>query len=327
MGLHDNLKWGTQKPLSKNYSRSTKTENNERGGAIRSPRAVPSCAEGTWRSRAALLSMISDTGSPLNLTDFPDDCEFRLGLLCFNGIAVELRDLFRILEGLQHLARADKLTMKHISTFYEWFEGFFGIVMCIFDTEEDVLFSWIEKVAALAVENSLAAKRRKTKKERTKDLCWDILELKMQFENTADGKVSLGNLIREMKDEVEQLGSRILMYVQTVVEELPDLLNQNFGFDERRVIEAAVIQNFRATQQGAFVICAYSRGIVDPDKRNGFLEESFRTGKSPKHTVHRHLRKFRASHIDLANKLAINKLVIEKAFSVSDASFGDGSNV
>lgn len=318
MGLREKLRSVSSKPLTENSFTSAETEelSNAADIALSSRRtSVFSCEDGARRSRAELLSMIADTKSPLDLTDFPDDSDCRLGLLCFNGIAVELRDLFRILEGLQHRARMQELLTEHISSFYEWFEGFFGIITCIFDTEEDVLFSWIEKVGALAMENSLAPKRRKTKKERTKDLCWDILELKMQFEKKASRKVSLTDLIREMTDEAEQLGSRILMYIQTLVDELPDLLNQNFGFDERRLIEAGVMRNFRATEPGKFVICAYSRGIVDSDKRNGFLEESFQSLKSTKSTVPKQMKRFRKKHTDLADLLAIHALEIETAGS------------
>lgn len=269
--------------------------------------------EGSRRSRADLLNMIADTDRPLELTDFVDDSESRLGLLCFNGIAVELRDLFRILEGLHHRAKMRELLVEHISTFYEWFEGFYGIVTCIFDTEEDVLFSWLEKVGALTMENSLAPKRRKTKKERTKDLCWDILELKMQFEKKASRRDSLTDLVLEMKDEAEQLGSRILMYMQTLVDELPDLLNQNFGFDERTMIEGAVIGNFRASEPGKFVICSYARGIVDTEKRSGFLEESFRIAKSSRNTVPKYMRRFKKKHTDLADSLAVKELRLGSA--------------
>lgn len=197
--------------------------------------------------------------------------------------------------------------------FYDWFEGFYAIVTCIFDSEEDVLFSWLEKVGAMKMEDSLAPKRRKKKKARTRDLCWDILELKMHFENrTANASPNLTRLILEMTDEAEQLASRLLMYVQTLVDELPALLDHKFGFDERRMIEDAVIGNFRASEPGKFVVCAYARGIVDDEKRDGFLEESFRATKPTRSTVHKHTKKFKKKHTDLADELAINPLVINK---------------
>lgn len=310
MGLLDKLKATSSKPWPDHSPTSEGAEELPKvpvRRTTRKPSLFP-IDEGTRRSRADLLNMIADTDRPLELTDFFDDSESRLGLLCFNGIAVELRDLFRILEGLHQRAKMRVLLVEHISTFYEWFEGFYGIVSCIFDTEEDVLFSWLEKVGALTMENSLAPKRRKTKKERTKDLCWDILELKMQFEKKASGKVCLTDLVLEMKDEAEQLGSRILMYMQTLVDELPYLLNKNFGFDERTMIEGAVIGNFRASEPGLFVICAYSRGIVDAEKRSGFLEESFRIVKSSKSTVLKHERRFKKKHTDLADSLAVKEL-------------------
>lgn len=264
------------------------------------------------RSRARFVQMITNTELPLELPATTDDSRSRLALLCFNGISVELRDLFRILEGLHDRATKQTLAIEHIFSFYDWFEGFYGIITSIFDTEEDVLFTWLEKVGALKMENALAPKRRRTKKERTKNLCWDILELKMQFEKKADrnGKVNLINLVLEMRDEAEQLTSRVLMYMQTLLDELPDLLNQNFGFDERRLIEEAVINNFRATEPGKFVIMAYSRGILDYEKRNGFLEESLKCSKSTKNTVSKQLKRFEKRHLQLAEDLAIHPLVL-----------------
>lgn len=264
------------------------------------------------RSRARFLNMITSTSLPLELPPTTEDNRSRLVLLCFNGMAVELRDLFRILDGLQERAGKQTLTLDDIYSFYNWFEGFYGIVTSIFDTEEDVLFTWLEKVGALKMENALAPKRRKTKKERTKNLCWDILELKMQFEKKADrnGKISLTNLVLEMLDEAEQLTSRILMYMQTLIDELPQLLDQHFGFDERRLIEEAVINNFRATEMGKLVIVAYSRGILDDEKRNGFLEESLKSAKSAKSSVAKQLKKFDKKHFQLAKNLAMHPLVL-----------------
>lgn len=262
------------------------------------------------RSRARFFYLITSTELPLELAPISDDTRSRLALLCFNGIAVELRDLFRILDGLHHRAEQHALAIDHIFAFYDWFEGFYGIVTCIFDAEEDVLFSWLEKVGALKMENALAPKRRKTKKERTKDLCWDILELKMQFEKKASRKVSLTSLVLEMRDEAEQLTSRLLMYMQTLLDELPDLLDQNFGFDERKLIEEAVINNFRATEPGKFVIMAYARGIVDDEKRAGFLEESLRNPKSARSPVAKQQKRYDKKHVQLAEDLAIEELVL-----------------
>lgn len=310
MGLLDKIRTQSKTSSDGNFSQS-----NDDGisftSALITPLHIPGITTG-HRSRAFLLGMIMHTQRPLELTDLLDN-QSRLAVLCFNAIAIELRDLFRILEGLFHRSEAGQLDVGHVYTFYDWFEGFYGIVTCIYDAEEDVLFSWLERVGAMKMENSLAPKRRKKKKERAKDLCWDILELKMHFEKrTASASPKLTRLILEMTDEAEQLASRILMYVQTLVDELPALLDEKLGFDERRMMEDAVIGNFRASDPGKFVICAYARGIIDEEKRNGFLEESLRTAKSAKSTVHKHTKKFKKKHTDLADELAINALIINR---------------
>lgn len=311
MGLQEKLLRKVSKSPQAPRERKGGSENLKHNGFCCREYSIASLDGGKRQSRAALVSMIAETCTPLRLVDLPDDSECRLGVLCFNAIAVELRDLFRILEGLHFLARKDELLPEHISTFYLWFEGFFGIITTIFDNEEDVLFPWIEKVAALEMENALAPKRRKTKKDRTRDMCWDILELKMQFESKVTRKISLTDLVWEMRDEAEQLCSRILMYVQALVEGLPLLVNENFGFDESRMVEASVITHFRASEEGTFVICAYAKGIADCDKRNSFLVESFQTQKSSKNGVPKQTKKFQKRHADLADSLALRSVEIE----------------
>lgn len=308
MGLLDKIRTQSKTSSDGNYSQSTDDGSSYTSTPI-APTQVTSVTT-EHRSRAFMLGMITHTQRPLQLIELLDN-QSRLAVLCFNAIAVELRDLLRILEGLYHRSEVGQLHVEHIYKFYDWFEGFYGIVSCIFDAEEDVLFSWLEKVGALKMEDSLGPKRRKKKKERAKDLCWDILELKMHFEKrTADASPKLTRLILEMTDEAEQLASRVLMYVQTLVNELPALLDEKLGFDERRMIEDAVIGNFRASDVGKFVICAYARGIADRDKRNGFLEESLRMAKSTRSTIHKHTKRFKKKHTDLADELATNALII-----------------
>lgn len=274
------------------------------GSIRRGPSGTDGGEDTDRRSRTKLLTVVLNPSVPLEMRDIGSDFCSRAGLMLLNGVAIELRDMFRILEGLERKAEAGTLVMDDLALFYNWFEGFYGIITCIYDTEEDVLFSWLEKVGAIKMENALAPKRRKTKKERTKDLCWDILELKMQFQKKADTRVSLEDLVFEMSDEAEQLATRVLMYVQTLVEGLPELIENNFGPEERSMIESAMMGNLRASEAGKFVICAYSRGILDPVAQEAFLDTSLRAGKSNKNVGMKLYKKYTKRHVALVDKLA-----------------------
>lgn len=315
MGFLDILK---NKTIQENSPSASDSDESEVGGSKFGGRQSNLKAYGYvgHKSRSFLLSMITNTKRPLELTELEDN-QTQIAVLCFNAINIELRDMFRILEGLYFRSRNEELKNEDIYKFYDWFEGFYGIITSIFDNEEDVLFAWLEKVGAIRMENALTPKRRKKKKERTRDLCWDILELKIHFEkrngrpsmNGIRAKQQLPSLVLEMTDEAEQLASRVLMYFQTLVDELPSLLEDNFSFDERRLIEENVIGNFRASEFGKYTICAYANGIVDEEKKAGFLEESLKGSKVP---IQKHMKRFKKKHTDLVDDLSINPLLIER---------------
>jgi hypothetical protein len=278
------------------------------------PGAESSKAEAHGASRSVggsrrLLIEVADLSIPLALRPTSGGFETRASTLTYNAICMEVRDMFRIIEGLVRTAAKNTLEIEDIYSFYEWFEGFHAIATTIFDVQEDVLFSWLEKIGAIEMENALAPKRRKTKQERTKDACWDILELKIQFQKQSDRKFSMEDLVLEMSDEVHHLASRILAYIATVEEELPPLISKHFDKDESAIIEGAVYSNLKSSDQGSFVLAAYARGIMDPHEREQFLVSAFLGGKKKKATEIRqpgvkHCRRFQSNHVDIAEKLA-----------------------
>ncbi|CAN8062536.1 unnamed protein product [Agarophyton chilense] len=261
--------------------------------------------ESSRPSRAQLFQMICNMEKPLRLKDplSVDHCS--LLQLSFNAFAVEFRDMFRMIEGLLHHAHERSIEMDHLSVFYDWFEGFFGIITSVFDNEENVFFPRIESAGFLTLQNSFSAKRRQTKKDRATQICWDILELKLHFDMKVDRKRSLFDLVYELRDEAEHLTARVMVYLQCEVDELFGILKIKFNSLEIRNIEDTILRSYRSTEAGHFVLCAMARGIPDAGLRNGFLEENFRSSgqKTPKQ-----LRKFRKRHSDLVEKLAVRDL-------------------
>jgi hypothetical protein len=221
---------------------------------------------------------------------------------------MEVRDMFRVIDGLLVKASEKALGIEDIYSFYGWFEGFHGIVTSIFDVQEDILFSRLERVGAIKNENALAPKRRKTKQERTKEACWDILELKIQFQRKSDRKVSMDELVLEMSDEAQHLASRVLAYVAAIEDELPSLIAKHFDKTECSLIEVAVYNNRRSSEQGSLVLAAYARGILDGHEREQFLNIALGNLKKKVTDIRlpgtKLYRKFQSKHIDLADKLA-----------------------
>lgn len=260
-----------------------------------------------------LLDMVKDTSTPLRILEPPADEPLQLSSLFYNAMAIELRDMFRMLRGLDDRASRNALQMENITVFYEWFEGFFGILSCMFDSEEDVVFSWIEKIGAIQLEHGLGPSRRRAKKQRTKDLCWDLFDLKTHFDRKIERRTDMRDLVHELMDEAQQLATRIMTYLHSSKDNLPMVLEANFSFDERCMIEMSLMKTLRASEPGKLTICALSRGFVDVEQKNGFLEECLRAGKAAKATVPKQIRKFRKMHADIVDKLAIEKLLIENA--------------
>lgn len=288
------------------------------GPLIKPPSFGTNTDENARLSPARLLPTITDLDQPLALSVVDVEARLFLPHLFYNTICVEIRDMLRMLEGLQLKAKHNSLETVDIATFYEWFEGFFGIVTSIFDAEEDVLFSWLENIDGIRMEHSLAPERRKTKQERAKDLCWDILALKLQFEaesreNKTGSKINLGDLVCEIQDESEQLTTRIITYFKTLVDELPTLLDEKFTVEECKLIETTMINNLKASIVGSFVICACSRGFIDEDMRIEFLQDSLKTPKSLNVISQKHMRKFRKKHMELVDRLAVRELELTSA--------------
>jgi hypothetical protein len=259
---------------------------------------------GRVSERMLLLAAVSDVSAPLALRTTESGFMACVSDLPYNAICIELRDLYRILQGLEAKAHTGLLTIEDVTWFYEWFKGFCGIVTCVFEVEEDIVFSWLENVGAIRLENSLAQKRRKTKQNRVRDVCLDILELNLSLQKKATSKVSLVDLVYELADEVDLLASRLLMYVHSVDAQLPSLMSCHFERTEREMIERAMIRNLKASQQGKFVLSSFARGISSPASRESFLEASFGGPKAERNAGVKTYRKFFKMHVDIANRLS-----------------------
>lgn len=251
-----------------------------------------------------LVNGVLDISIPLQLLECPSEKPRCLCAIFYNAVLIEMRDMFRMLHAMCEKAKQETFQMEDVTTFYLWFEGFFGILTSVFDAEEDVLYSWVETAGAQKLNIPLAPNRRKTKKQRAKDLCWDIFDLKMQFETKNDrGTGSLG-LLKEICNESQQLANRVLMYFQAGQEELSDILASYFGSEEQNLMESTFMGNLRATEPGKFTICAFARGFVDADERNSFLEESLRANKASKGAVTKQMRKYRKQHTEHVDTIA-----------------------
>lgn len=270
-----------------------------------------------------ILETVTNTSSPLRISEVPADEPPCMSILFYNVMLIELRDMFRMIRGLEDRCEKKTIKVENITAFYDWFEGFFGIVTCMFEAEEDVVFSWIEKIGSVSLRYSLVEARRNANKKRAKDLCWDILDLKSRFDrrnadNRSTTSLSSPSLVtasrdwlRELADEAQQLTARILTYLHGCKEKLPGILNENFNFDERYMINSSLMRTLRASEPGKFLICAISRGFLDVEQRNGFLHENLRSSKFSTKSVPKQIRKFGALHTDVADRLATDRLIMD----------------
>jgi hypothetical protein len=280
------------------------------GAAVAPSTAVPRRMTMRTRRHSArdMLAMVSSVSEPLELLPTGADFTIRASALPHNALCVEIRDMYRIMDGLAARGEANTLKSIDVTTFYEWFEGFYGIVTAIFEVMEDVVFSWLEKIGAIKMEKALAPKRRKTKQTRTADICWDVLELKLQVQKSADKAktmADLGDLVYELADEVEHLAMRLLTFAATLDNELPALVAANFEQAERDMMEEAMLRNLKASDPGKFVLGAFTRGIEGADARNEFLQRVFAAGKHAKKSAGlKEYKKFHTRHVDLADSLA-----------------------
>lgn len=274
--------------------------------------------KGMFRQQRATLQrlhhIVTSVNEPLILTTTEGSTGRRLSALPYNSLCLEIRDLFRLMEGLVWRAEEQSLTSNDIAIFYHWFEGFFSIVTSIFEVMEDVVFSWLEKIGAISMDRSLAPKRRSTKATRTKDICWDILELKLQLQKSAGkhvggrtSKSTLEDVVFELATEIEHLAMRILGYAATVNDRLPPLLRATFESTECEMMETALFRNLKASNPGKFVLAAFTRGIETADARSAFLFEVFvvDSQKKKKNAGLKEYKKFFKMHVNMADELAI----------------------
>lgn len=268
----------------------------------------------TMRSRRAasheLWCKVSDVLVPLVLLPTGDDFRQRASALSYNALVVELRDLYRMLDGMAAKSEQGQLVIKDVTIFYEWFEGFFGIVTSLYETLDDVMFPWLEKIATLSLAKSLSPKRRNAKQARTKDVCWDILELKMMMQNSADkkrSKAELSALVHEVAGEVDVMALRILAFVSALQDEVPTMLTTHFQQDELDIMEETLIQNLRASNPGKFVLCAFTRALECADARAAYLDRVFPPKKGKKNSGLKQYKRFYSRHVDLVDVLAVGK--------------------
>lgn len=248
-----------------------------------------------------LVRLVSVPDNNLYLPIPPDDHTLPLSHLSFSAIAIELCDMFRLLHALQHHSKQKNSRIKeHINTFYQWFEGFFAVLTALFDTEEDVLFSWLEKSAAISIQSSLTPERRQKKKQRAKEICWDIFQLNVTFSNA-----NPIHLISELYEEAHHLAARVLPYFQNILLEIPALLQQNLSLEERHILYHTILSNFRASEQGKFVLCAFSRAILHSNEKTNFLLEKCMCGPAPSTSLKQIKKKYKKKHTDLCHSLAL----------------------
>lgn len=234
----------------------------------------------------------------------------RLPTYFYNALIVEIRDMFRMLHGMEQLSDESRLEVNHVTIFYEWFEGFFGMITCLFDTEEDILFSWVEKICSTKMKSGLSSKRRKTKKQRMKDLCFDIFDLKIQF-SRSQRHIDLGDFLKELLEEVEHLALRVLSYVTLCKNQVPSIIRSSFNDDEACMVDTSFFGNLRASDPGKFLICAFARCIPAEADKCAFLEEAFKPGKITKRSGQSYDRKYHKQHCSLAEGLASHPLLME----------------
>lgn len=256
------------------------------------------------------LYMIASIQEPLVLQKTDGDFSLRVASLPHNALCIELRDMYRIIGGLADQGTHGTLTLGKVAMFYEWFEGFFGIMSTLFEVLEDVVFSWVEKVGSVRLSPQLAPNRRQKKQDRTKDLCWDILALKVELQKYAHKKTKddARPLVYEIADEMELLAMRILAFVHLLVKELPQLVAENFELTERGMIEDAMMRNLRASNPGKFVIGALTRGLEGAQSRSEFLAKTFGNSKQVKSKSGlKEYKRYHQRHCDIANELAVKK--------------------
>lgn len=263
-----------------------------------------------------LQNAVNAVKEPLVLVSTERDRGRRLSALPYNALCLEMRDLFRILEGLVSRVNNRTITSQDLVIFYDWFEGFFGILTSILEVMEDILFSWLEKVGAHTLDKSLAPKRRSTKATRTKEICWDILELKVQLQKSGAGKSAkkstLGDIVFELETEVMHLSMRILSYATTIKGQIPMLVSDNFESAECAMMEMAMYRNLKASKPGKFVLAAFTRTMETPDERFAFLHAVFVADghKNKKGAGLKAYKKFLRMHVNLADELALSDLKI-----------------
>lgn len=258
-----------------------------------------------------VLGVVGNPAIPLRLFNSrPDRCS-RLPTYFYNALLIEIRDMFRMLDGMASLSEKSSLHAEHLTNFYEWFEGFFGMMTSLFDTEEDLLFSWIEKIGSAKMKNGLSPKRRKTKKQRVKELCFDIFDLKIQFSRSSERFINIDELLKELSEEAEHLALRVISYISLCRNQVTALIQSGFNDDEKRMLDATFLGNLRASGPGKFLICAMAKGIPRDADKALFLEDAFKAGKMSKSPISSYERKYRKNHQELAEKLAISPAHIE----------------
>ncbi|KAA8493559.1 hypothetical protein FVE85_4696 [Porphyridium purpureum] len=169
--------------------------------------------------------------------------------LLHNGILSEVIDLYSILESMR-LRRLD-LTVRDVSSFFEWWWVFKRFVLQMMITEEDVIFRFIESRANLppGLSESVREKQRV-----------NILDQMSNIDEKGDSFLS-GMMVydeTELLDESEGVGKAVLNYMNVIDRSVPGFMRRTIEEDAKvttRLRHEIVHNMMKApTQESVFMI-------------------------------------------------------------------------
>lgn len=192
------------------------------------------------------------------------------GFHFYNAVMIECEDLTKAIRAIRLLAINGSLEIEKINTFYDWFEGFFAILTALFNVEENLVCAYLQRVGLFLPVFAYTRKRRNVKKVRAKDLCYDILELKIRLDEHPDSNRSYDEFTFELSDEAHHLLHRISHYAWWMREELNRGVRETCSKDETAMIFNASMESLRKTDGGKLTICAMTRAIKTGEERKKF---------------------------------------------------------
>lgn len=257
-----------------------------------------------------LLNNVMNTTAPLLIAESPPGQEPSPGVLFYNAVVIELRDMFRMIAGLRVRGKNGTLKLHHVHAFYGWFDKFFEIIMTLFSAEDDFLFAYLQSIGSFMAVYSCSSKRRETKKERVKELCFDILELKLRFDQRAERNESLLEVTVELDEEGQQLAMRLTQYSCCVKEEMLRGVRKVCSEDECGTLFSGLMESLRKSDAGRFAIFAMSRGFVDKEQKKSLLRNT-KEGWFKGGAAEWGMRKYKRMHQEVVEDLAVSPLHVE----------------